>query len=190
MYPRECWGYLQLGWVWVSYYYYYYYLVFAAVTIGFNSQTYSVNECDGQVSITIGVAGSLHREVVVYLSTNNQTAYGDFLLYLVRVQLSFVYLSLQLVSTMKVWSASHWLLTQPTKLSQWMSPSSLILMKLHMRGMKILLWLSLSLEKQYLEYYWNQTALLLMLLSLMAKVSCTCKNLHTMFGHAQDTYHN
>ena len=36
-----------------------------------------MNECDGQVSITIETVGSLKREVVVYLSTSDQTAYGD-----------------------------------------------------------------------------------------------------------------
>ena len=48
--------------------------------IGFSSESYSVNECDGQVSITIEVVGSLQREVIVYLSTSDQTAYGDFFL--------------------------------------------------------------------------------------------------------------
>ena len=36
-----------------------------------------MNECDGQVSITIEAVGSLQREVVIYLSTSDQTAYGD-----------------------------------------------------------------------------------------------------------------
>ena len=55
--------------------------VCAAITIGFSPQNYSVNECDGQVSITVKIIGSvsLQREVVVYLSTSDQTAYGDFL---------------------------------------------------------------------------------------------------------------
>ena len=60
-----------------------YHIIFVcvAITIGFSSQNYFVNECDGQVSITVKImeiAVSLKREVVVYLSTSDQTAYGDF----------------------------------------------------------------------------------------------------------------
>ena len=36
-----------------------------------------MNECDGEVSVIIEVVGSLQREVVIYLSTSDQTAYGD-----------------------------------------------------------------------------------------------------------------
>lgn len=47
------------------------------VTVGFNKNSYSVNECDGNVSIGITVEGSeLQREVIVYLSTIDQTAFG------------------------------------------------------------------------------------------------------------------
>ena len=82
---------------------------------------------------------------------------------------NYMYLSLQLVSTMKVGSTSHWLLTQSTKLLQWMSPSSLILMKHYMKWIKTSLWVFLP---KYHECYWNQTVLMLRFLKLMVKVSC------------------
>ena len=48
-----------------------------AITIGFTDVNYSVNECDGQVSIKVKMIGSLQREVVLYLSTTDQTAHGN-----------------------------------------------------------------------------------------------------------------
>ena len=38
--------------------------------------SYSVNECEGQVSIVVVVKGSLKREIALHLSTNNLTANG------------------------------------------------------------------------------------------------------------------
>ena len=53
-------------------------LFFPDITIGFDKKNYSVNECDGIVSITIAVESSvLQREVAVYLSTMDQTAFGE-----------------------------------------------------------------------------------------------------------------
>ena len=54
----------------------------SVITIGFTDVNYFVNECDGQVEIRIHVNGSLQREVVVYLSTNSHTAYGESLIFL------------------------------------------------------------------------------------------------------------
>ena len=83
--------------------------------IGFSSESYSVNECDGKVSITIEVVGSLQREVIVYLSTSDQTAYGDFFWqpmccdYIIAGQhnIIIIIVSLQLMSTMNAGSTSH-----------------------------------------------------------------------------------
>lgn len=52
----------------------------AGVTIGFNEVNYTVGENDGQVRIDIKVRnGTLHRKLIIHLSTNNQTAYGKLM---------------------------------------------------------------------------------------------------------------
>ena len=48
----------------------------SAVTIEFNQSTYTVTEGAGSVSVTVGVQGSLARDVVVTLSTVDGTAMG------------------------------------------------------------------------------------------------------------------
>jgi len=48
---------------------------FSAVTIGFNTTSYSVREDAGNVSVNISVqAGTLDRDVIVTLTTMNSTA--------------------------------------------------------------------------------------------------------------------
>ena len=51
-------------------------IYFTAITIGFNSINYYVNECEGQVHIKVEVIGSLQRAVVIHLSTTDKTAAG------------------------------------------------------------------------------------------------------------------
>ena len=54
--------------------------LYTAVTIGFNATLYSVNECDGQVTIAIAVLnGTLRRRVVLHLSTIDLTANGKLI---------------------------------------------------------------------------------------------------------------
>lgn len=51
----------------------------AGVTIGFVNTTYSVNEGDFGVAVTVGVlSGVLSEDVVVVLTTRNGTATGTF----------------------------------------------------------------------------------------------------------------
>ena len=50
---------------------------FLDITIGFDSRSYSVWECDGHVSIRVKVSDSqLERAVVVSLSTSDISAFG------------------------------------------------------------------------------------------------------------------
>ena len=51
-------------------------LFFAAITIGFNNNSYSVNECDNHIEIEVVIEGSLQRNVTVLLSTSDLTAVG------------------------------------------------------------------------------------------------------------------
>ena len=53
----------------------------AAITIGFSDPPYSVNECDGQVSIVVVLKGSPKRKVAVCLSTRDLTANGKLLIF-------------------------------------------------------------------------------------------------------------
>ena len=55
-------------------------LLFADITIGFDSSEYSVNECDdtGQVSVRVTVLeGMLERELTLMLTTTDMTAIGE-----------------------------------------------------------------------------------------------------------------
>ena len=49
------------------------------ITIGFDRSNYSVNECDGIVSITVEVKRSqlLERQLTVYLSTSDKDSFGE-----------------------------------------------------------------------------------------------------------------
>ena len=49
------------------------------ITIGFDKANYSVNECDGIVSINVEVKHSqpLERQVIVYLSTSVKDTFGE-----------------------------------------------------------------------------------------------------------------
>ena len=47
-----------------------------AASIGFSVPSYTVNECEGQVSIVVVVKGSLKRRVALRLSTSDLTANG------------------------------------------------------------------------------------------------------------------
>ena len=50
------------------------------MTIGFNETCYTVGESDGQVRIDISLrTGSLQRQLIINLSTDNQTAYGELM---------------------------------------------------------------------------------------------------------------
>ena len=55
-------------------------MLFAAITIGFDSSKYSVNECDynGQGSVRVTVLeGMLERELTLTLTTTDMTAIGE-----------------------------------------------------------------------------------------------------------------
>lgn len=53
------------------------FLSLVAITIGFTSTSYSVNECDVQVSIIVAVLkGSLKKRVALHLSTSDLTPNG------------------------------------------------------------------------------------------------------------------